>query len=310
MATIATHNGTVIARAHNIRDKRVISKEPHIDPEGKHETWIDYTVRNAYHRLFDAAVAEYNSKQKRADRIITDYYKKVKEDKQKNTAYEMIVSVGNYSNPIPEEMSYIILKRFAWEWNKNNPNMVVIGAYYHADEQGVPHCHIDYVPIATNCSRGMKRQVSLSGALKEMGYESDSIHETAQIKWQRAQNQRLEAICNEYGIEVEHPKEERQHEADKMLYIAKQVEKDLRNNRDVFDLEIDNTDLTNRVNTLERENHTLRKRVSSLESCVDFLDKQLSKLPQNDFVLGLRKSIFRAKNSIKNKVQELEDLEL
>lgn len=34
-------------------------------------------------------------KQKRNDRKIADYYEKIKSDKQKHTAYEMIVSVGN-----------------------------------------------------------------------------------------------------------------------------------------------------------------------------------------------------------------------
>ena len=72
--TIATHVGTKIARQHNIRDKRITDKEAHIDPNGKHEVWFNcnLTEKEAYHKLFDSAVAEYNSRQKRNDRKISD----------------------------------------------------------------------------------------------------------------------------------------------------------------------------------------------------------------------------------------------
>jgi len=39
--TISTHNGSAVRREHNIRNEKVVSKEPHIDPNGIHETWID-----------------------------------------------------------------------------------------------------------------------------------------------------------------------------------------------------------------------------------------------------------------------------
>ena len=57
--TIATHVGTNIARQHNIRDKRITDKESHIDPSGIHEIWFgaDLTEREAYHKIFDTAVA-------------------------------------------------------------------------------------------------------------------------------------------------------------------------------------------------------------------------------------------------------------
>ena len=78
--TIATHVGTKIARQHNIRDKRITDKEAHIDPNGKHEVWFNcnLTEKEAYHKLFDSAVDEYNSRQKRNDRKISDYYEKIK----------------------------------------------------------------------------------------------------------------------------------------------------------------------------------------------------------------------------------------
>ena len=218
--TIATHVGTKIARQHNIRDKRITDKEAHIDPLRKHEVWFNcnLTEREAYHKLFDTAVEEYNAKQKRNDRKISDYYDKIKNDKQKHTAYEMIVSIGNMDERIPEEVGYEILMEFASGWKEKNPNLYMFGCYYHADEQGVPHIHIDYIPVGTQFKRGMKKQVSSTKALEEMGFVTDSFNVTGQVKWIHSENERLETICNNHGIEIKHPKTGKEH-LEKDLYI-------------------------------------------------------------------------------------------
>ena len=62
MATISTHNGSAVRRQHNIRNKKVTSKQLHIDPGGEHEIWKDETIAHAYHRIFDKYVEEYNSR--------------------------------------------------------------------------------------------------------------------------------------------------------------------------------------------------------------------------------------------------------
>lgn len=66
--TISTHNGSAVAREHNIRNPKVVSKEPHIDVNGLHEVWIDEPVRQAYDRLFGEAVEAYNARQARPER--------------------------------------------------------------------------------------------------------------------------------------------------------------------------------------------------------------------------------------------------
>lgn len=82
MATISTHNGSTICRNHNIREKSLVSKEKHIDPNGWHETWLDTPPKEAYKEVFEKTVIEYNNKQKRNDRKITDYYQKIRQDKR------------------------------------------------------------------------------------------------------------------------------------------------------------------------------------------------------------------------------------
>lgn len=45
--TISTHNGTAVAREHNIRNEKVVSKEKHINPDGIHEVWIDEPIKTS-----------------------------------------------------------------------------------------------------------------------------------------------------------------------------------------------------------------------------------------------------------------------
>ena len=265
--TIATHVGTKIARQHNIRDKRITDKEAHIDPNGKHEVWFNYnlTEKEAYHKLFDSAVAEYNSRQKRNDRRISDYYEKIRNDKQKHTAYEMIVSVGNMEERIPEELSYEILTEFVEGWKEKNPNMYMFGCYYHADEQGVPHVHIDYIPVGTNYTRGMKKQVSSSKALEEMGFVTDTFKGTAQVKWIHSENERLETICNNHGVEVYHPQTGKEH-LEKDLYILEKQAENLR--AEISDIEEEKQNIIRKsvmaVDKLESEKSALEDEITEL----------------------------------------------
>lgn len=213
--TISTHNGSKVAREHNIRNPKVVSKEPHIQQGGKFEIWTDEKPQDAYKRIFGQAVEDYNAKQKRTDRQITDYYKHICNDKVKHPVYEMIIAVGdrnNYKDGIlTEEMAKSILREFVDGWQERNPNLVLIGAYYHADEQGVPHAHLDYIPVATGYKRGLKTQSALVKALEQQGFIKDG-KETAQIQWERRENAQLERLCLNRSIEVTHPLiEGRQH---------------------------------------------------------------------------------------------------
>lgn len=211
--TIATHNGTSAHRAHNIRAERVVEKQEHIDRNGKFEIWHDESPREAYERIFGEYVKEYNENQKRPERRIDDYYKDICNDKKRNAVYEMIISVGNKENSLAEDNCRQILHEFVYgnedigmkSWSERNPNLELIGAYYHADEQGVPHVHIDYVPIAHGYKRGMWAQNGLDKALREMGYEHHGNHATPQIQWEKNENRQLENLCQWHGVEVEHP---------------------------------------------------------------------------------------------------------
>ena len=213
MATIATHNGSQVRQAHNSRSMGTVSKEEHIYAEGTvrpngrpahSEIWLHESVKKAYKRLFGKAQDAYNARV-RSDRRIKDYYTQMKNDKVQHPVYEMIVGVYD-KGELPESLSKKILQEYCEGWAERNPNLVLIGAYYHDDEQGKePHLHLDYIPIAHGYTRGMETQAGLVRALEEQGFKTKGAKATAQIQWERRENRELERICKAHGLTIEHP---------------------------------------------------------------------------------------------------------
>ena len=111
----------------------------------------------------------HNIRNKRPDRKIRNYHAEVKKSARKHDVYEMVAQVGSKDNAPDEKLGYKILREYADGWEERNPNLEAIGIYYHADEPGAPHVHIDYVPVAHGYSRGPGMQASLTKALREQG---------------------------------------------------------------------------------------------------------------------------------------------
>lgn len=219
--TISTHNGSQAHREHNVRNEKVVSKEDHIKQDGAYEIWKDEKPREAYEKLFGKAVARYNEKQTREDRKIKNYYADICKDAKKHPVYEMIIGVyPQDGEKLDQDVQKKILRDFVDSWQVRNPNLYMCGAYYHADEEGEPHVHIDYIPVARGYKRGMDTQNGLVKALESMGYEKEG-RETAQIQWERAENLYLERLCKARRLEIVHPIRESQEHLNTDLYKAK-----------------------------------------------------------------------------------------
>nr|CDL66256.1 unnamed protein product [uncultured bacterium] len=221
--TISVHNGTKVSRAHNMRNRKVTDKEPHIDKNGWYAIWHDEPLRDAYKRLFGKAQEEYNLKQTRNDRRIVDYLSTVQKSAKQHAVYETIITLGNVDeHPEPHE-SYEILQQVYGEWRMNYPNLAVVGAYFHADEKGAPHIHIDYVPIAHGYKKGLAVQNGLVKAFGEMGFILKG-KDTAQIQWQRDLKSRVTELAKERGFKVVEPTVKRKKHVETALYkLEKQV---------------------------------------------------------------------------------------
>lgn len=221
--TVSVHNGTKVSRAHNMRNRKVTDKEPHIDKNGWYAVWHDEPLRDAYKRLFGKAQEEYNLKQTRNDRRIVDYLSTVQKSAKQHAVYETIITLGNVDeHPEPHE-SYEILQQVYGEWKKNYPNLVVVGAYFHADEKGAPHIHIDYVPVAKGYKKGMAVQNGLVKAFGEMGFILKG-KDTAQIQWQRDLKSRVTELAQERGFKVVEPTVKRKKHIETAFYkLEKQI---------------------------------------------------------------------------------------
>lgn len=228
--TISVHNGTKVSRAHNMRNRKVTDKEPHIDKNGWYAVWHDEPLREAYRRIFGQAQEKFNLKQTRNDRRIVDYLNTVQKSAKQHPVYETIITLGNRDNhPEPRE-SYEILQQIFEEWKKNYPNLEIIGAYFHADERdpktkvsGTPHLHIDYVPVAHGYKKGMAIQNGLVKAFGEMGFILKG-KDTAQIQWQRDLKSKVTELVQERGFKVVEPTVKRKKHVETAIYkLEKQI---------------------------------------------------------------------------------------
>lgn len=233
--TISTHNGSKVSRQHNLRNPKVVAKQRHISRDGIHETWFDKNPRKAYEELFGAAQEAYNQRQLEAGRpgrCIKSYYDEVTKDAKKHPVYEMIVTIGNRDVHPDPALAKEILREFVDRWPERNGGLELIGAYYHADEEGVAHVHVDYVPVATGYKNGMAVQNGLVKALNAIGFKTRSSRETAQIQWEHRENECLEKLCSERGLEIEHPLEEGRKHLHTEQYKAEQQLKETEAKRD------------------------------------------------------------------------------
>ena len=107
-------------------------------------------IREKYHEIFDEALAEYNARQTRANRKISDYYEHMKQSKKEKPFYEVVVQVGDINScgfgKDNYELAKHILDEYMRGFEKRNPNIKVFNAVMHLDE-ATPHLHIDFLPI-------------------------------------------------------------------------------------------------------------------------------------------------------------------
>lgn len=150
------------------------------------------------------------------------YYEKQKHSKQRRTAVEFVIQVGNAEdfNEIDEngrivksydrtdpngiwQRSKKVLKDYYKEFKKTNPNLVPINASIHMDET-TPHLHLKVIPVADRDQMqmrghgtidkktgkvakkarhtGLSKKVSFNGALECEGFNRDSSDNRSQFK--------------------------------------------------------------------------------------------------------------------------------
>ena len=176
--------------------------------------YIKQPIREAYDQLFGEAIAEYNAKQKRKDRKVTDYLNDIKNSGNgEKQFYEIVVQIGKKDDTgvmdsegnlsVDAKAASEILDEYARSFQERNPNLYLFNAVLHMDE-ATPHLHLDYIPVAHGYKTKMHTRNSLTKALQEMGIApavSKTDNETTH--WQEREREYLKGLCLERGIEVE-----------------------------------------------------------------------------------------------------------
>lgn len=161
-------------------------------------------IRAVYHELFDNALARYNEKQTRKDRVIDDYYEKIRTGKQEKLFEELIIQIGNKDdmNASSEngQLARQILDEYMQSFQQRNPTLRVFSAHLHMDE-ATPHLHIDFIPFTTGSKRGLETRVSLKKALEALGFAGGTKSHTELNQWIESEKQALASIMARHAIE-------------------------------------------------------------------------------------------------------------
>ena len=161
-------------------------------------------IKQVYHKLFDEAWERYNAKQKRKDRMIDNYYEKIRRGKQEKLFHEVIFQIGNKDDMNAKNEDGLLAKRilteFMDEFQARNPNLYVFSAHLHMDEE-TPHLHIDFVPYITGSKRGLDTRVSLKSALAAEGFTGGTRGATELNQWIASEKQELATVMERYGVE-------------------------------------------------------------------------------------------------------------
>ena len=189
---------------HNRRDfiaENVDSSRTPLNIEYRNED-----IRAVYHELFDDALARYNEKQTRRDRVIDDYYEKIRTGKQEKPFEELIIQIGNKDNMNASsengQLARQMFDEYMQSFEQRNPTLRVFSAHLHMDE-ATPHLHIDFIPFTTGSKRGLETRVSLKKALETLGFTGGTKSHTELNQWIESEKQALASIMARHAIEWE-----------------------------------------------------------------------------------------------------------
>lgn len=280
-------------------------------------------IKEVYHQLFDEALERYNSKQKRSDRRIDNYYEKIRRGKQEKIFHEVIFQIGNKDDMNVKssegQIAKKILSEFMEQFQQRNPNLHVFSAHLHMDEE-TPHLHIDFVPYIRNSKRGLDTRVSLKGALAEQGFKGGTRGATEWNQWIEAEKQELSRVMERYDIQwkqlgthnkhlsvLDFEKQERQKEVKQLEQIisgnkselsgvisekvkAEQTIKQIKQESEAVRQEIaglseTNTLLKEQASTLTTEKRKLQLENKKLEQKQEKLQQEIEKMANSKMVM-------------------------
>lgn len=220
-------------------------------------------VRDAYHQLFNRALQEYNAKQTRRDRVISDYYLHMAESKREEAFYEIVVQFGDCETaPCGSErgdLAMQMLQSYMRDFQRRNPNLFVFNAVLHMDEAS-PHLHIDFIPFYTKGRKnGLSKGVSMKAALIEQGFRPRSPKENQLVMWEFSERAEMERVLRVHGCERDDKDVHRKHLSVDEFKLQKETAKLIRRAADLRNANVS-------ADQMQRELAESKKRIAELES--------------------------------------------
>lgn len=224
--------------------------------------YVYMDIKEAYHLLFDEALQRYNNKQHRKDRIINDYYEKIRLSKQEKAFHELIIQIGNKDDMNVKskngELAESILDEYMKSFQARNPNLYVYSAHLHMDEE-TPHLHIDFIPFTTSSKRGLDTRVSLNQALYNQGFKGGTRTNTEWNQWVLSEKQCLAKIMEKYQIQWQQLGTHEQH-LDVLEFKKK------KRSEEVISLNNEIHDLTNQKESLNHIISSTKEEINEIEN--------------------------------------------
>jgi hypothetical protein len=167
--------------------------------------FVNENLKQVYHELFDEALETYNAGKKKTRDKIPDYYKHIQQSKQEKLFHEAIFQIGNLNDcgcgSEGGQRAAEALTEFAKAFQARNPHLRVFNMVLHMDE-ATPHLHVDFVPVATEQTRGLSTRVSMKQALKQQGFTGLGRKQTEWKAWMDREKDSLTEIAQRHEFEI------------------------------------------------------------------------------------------------------------
>lgn len=264
---------------HNNRD--FIAKNVDTERVSDNITYVRRSIHEMYEELFGKALIEYNAKQKRNDRKITDYYEHIENDGRLNPFYEVVVQFGDVDTCGLKsgkwEEAKLMLDDFMRDFERRNPNLKVFNAVMHLDE-ATPHLHIDFIPVAYKEQRSLSVKVSMKGALREQGFFSTNRFNTEWTAWAERERSVMIDILHKHDLSRDVKNVRREHyTVDEYKEYAAQKTEIRRTNEHINLLrKKDPADLTpDEIELIKNQNELMRSEIQKRDEKISSLSRKL-----------------------------------
>lgn len=309
----AGKSGVFLARHNDRNFDTSVAEHIREDQSGNNWTW-HWNIKNdpnmtfedaekaLYDRMFSESLEAQNERHRKSrhhGRVKTmDDYRT-----DRNTCpEETIIQIGNKDDTVPADMlKRIAIEQINWE-SRTFPNVIILDAALHVDEEGAPHLHKRQVWIAKSNDGCV---VSQSKALQQMGIErpdttrKKSRYNNPKMEYTRRCREHFLDLCREHGLEIEtDPKEASKTGLSLLEYQRRQEEEKLAN------LEKKQADLKDAWNTkVIQANKTIAERSVRQNKRENDLNARESALDALKIDLQAREGLLRA-NEVRQQARQ------